>query len=152
MYQITNTITHFRTLMRTRPSVKIGGGGGGGGGGQRQRGHLRTEQTTSLSTALFIFTFRALQFRLQRCILPVSIDMGNKPAEKQQKEEVLVKIVPPLDRAYVRWLTRDLERIHGFTPKNQRAIEPPQHYIDYMRLNGWLDLNLDDPDLAHLFK
>ncbi|KAI3874515.1 hypothetical protein C5167_046915 [Papaver somniferum] len=80
--------------------------------------------------------------------------MGNKPVkeEVQRKEEILVKVVPPLDKTYVRWLARDLERIHGFTPKNPQAIEPPQHYIEYMRHSGWLDLNLDDPDLAHLFK
>jgi len=77
--------------------------------------------------------------------------MGNKPA-KQEKEETLLKIVPPLDQAYVRWLARDLERIHGFTPKNPRAVKPPDHYIEYMRLYGWLDVNLDDPDLKHLFK
>ncbi|KAA8544325.1 hypothetical protein F0562_022337 [Nyssa sinensis] len=76
--------------------------------------------------------------------------MGNKPV-KQEKEEILLKIVPPLDQAYVRWLARDLERIHGFTPKKPRAVKPPDHYIEYMRLNGWLDLDLDDPDLAPLF-
>ncbi|CDP06860.1 unnamed protein product [Coffea canephora] len=80
--------------------------------------------------------------------------MGNKQAKsvKPQKEEVLLKIVPPIDQAYARWLFRDLERIHGFAPRNPRAIEPPEHYIEYMRLNGWLDVDLDDPDLAHLFK
>ncbi|TXG73542.1 hypothetical protein EZV62_002121 [Acer yangbiense] len=77
--------------------------------------------------------------------------MGNKPA-KQEREEILLKIVPPLDHAYVRWLTRDLERIHGFTVRNPRPVKPPDHYIEYMRLNGWLDVNLNDPDLAHLFK
>ncbi|KAL7202351.1 hypothetical protein ACSBR1_033924 [Camellia fascicularis] len=77
--------------------------------------------------------------------------MGNKPA-KEEKEEIFLKIVPPLDRACVRWLARDLERIHRFTPRNPRAVKPPDHYIEYMRLNGWLDLDLDDPDLAHLLK
>ncbi|KZV30724.1 hypothetical protein F511_33596 [Dorcoceras hygrometricum] len=77
--------------------------------------------------------------------------MGNRHA-KQEKEELLLKIVPPIDRAYVHWLRRDLERIHGFVPRNHRAIKPPDHNIEYMRLNGWLDLDLDDPDLAHLFK
>ncbi|KAJ0020292.1 hypothetical protein Pint_31777 [Pistacia integerrima] len=82
-----------------------------------------------------------------------SCGMGNKPvAVKQEREEVFLKIVPPVDRAYVRWLTRDVERIHGFTPKNPRAVKPPDHYIEYMQLNGWLEVNLDDPDLAHLFK
>ncbi|XP_073054823.1 uncharacterized protein [Primulina eburnea] len=79
------------------------------------------------------------------------LSMGNRPA-KQEKKELLLKIVPPIDHAYARWLRRDLERIHGFAPRNSRAIKPPDHYIDYMRLNGWLDLDLDDPDLAHLFK
>nr|TKR85855.1 hypothetical protein D5086_0000244760 [Populus alba] len=86
--------------------------------------------------------------------------MGNKPV-KQEREamspsapnrpEFLLKIVPPLDHAYVRWLARDLERIHGFTPRNCRAVTPPDHYVEYMRSHGWLDVNLDDPDLAHLF-
>ncbi|KAF8403355.1 hypothetical protein HHK36_011457 [Tetracentron sinense] len=82
---------------------------------------------------------------------PGSVNMGNRHV-KQEKEEILVRIVPPLDQAYVRWLARDLEMIHGFTPKNPRAVKPPEHYIEYMRLNGWMDVNLDDPDLAHLFK
>ncbi|XP_019051928.1 PREDICTED: uncharacterized protein LOC104589877 [Nelumbo nucifera] len=80
--------------------------------------------------------------------------MGNtsaKPA-KPEKEEILVKVVPPLDRALVKWLARDLERIHGYAPRNPRTVKPPEHYIEYMRLNGWLDLDLDDPHLAHLFK
>ncbi|XP_068664186.1 uncharacterized protein [Aristolochia californica] len=77
--------------------------------------------------------------------------MGNKPA-KPEKDEILVKVRPPLDQAFVRWLARDVERLHGFTPKKLRAIKPPDHYIEYMRMQGWLDLDLDDPDLAHLFK
>ncbi|KAB2021211.1 hypothetical protein E1A91_D07G127200v1 [Gossypium mustelinum] len=80
------------------------------------------------------------------------IIMGNKPAKQERREEVLLKIVPPLDQAYVRWLARDIERIHGFSPRNPRAVKPPEHYIEYMQLNGWLDVDLDDPDLAHLFK
>ncbi|KAJ6403190.1 hypothetical protein OIU85_028507 [Salix viminalis] len=86
--------------------------------------------------------------------------MGNKPA-KQEREavsslapdrpEILLKILPPLDHAYVRWLARDLERIHGFAPRNCRAVTPPDHYVEYMQSHGWLDVNLDDPDLAHLF-
>ncbi|WRX31935.1 hypothetical protein QQP08_024422 [Theobroma cacao] len=62
--------------------------------------------------------------------------MGNKPVKQEQREEILLKIVPPLDQAYVRWLARDIERIHGFTPRNPRAVKPPDHYIEYMRLNG----------------
>ncbi|XP_008784099.2 uncharacterized protein LOC103703134 [Phoenix dactylifera] len=77
--------------------------------------------------------------------------MGNKPA-KQEREEILVKVMPPLDRAYGRWLARDVQRLHGFTPKNPPAIKPPDHYIEYMQLYGWLDLDMDDPDLAHLVK
>lgn len=76
--------------------------------------------------------------------------MGNKPA-KQREEVAGVKVVPPLDRAYVRWLARDLERIYGYVPSKPRAVKPPDHYIEYMKLNGWLDLDLNDPDLAHLF-
>nr|GEW55131.1 aspartyl/glutamyl-tRNA (Asn/Gln) amidotransferase subunit B [Tanacetum cinerariifolium] len=76
--------------------------------------------------------------------------MGNKPVK--QKDEVLVKIVPPLDQSYLRWLARDLERIHGFVPRKPRAVKPPDHFIEYMQMSGWLDLDLNDPDLAHLFK
>lgn len=77
---------------------------------------------------------------------------GNK-LEKQEKDDmILLKIVPPVDQAYAKWLARDLARIHGFTPKRTRAVEPPEHYVEYMKLNGWLDVDLDDPDLAHLFK
>lgn len=79
--------------------------------------------------------------------------MGNKPAKQEQpREEILLKIVPPLDRAYVRWLAWDIERIHGFTPRNPHAVKPPDEYIEYMRMNGLLDVDLDDPDLSHLFK
>lgn len=77
--------------------------------------------------------------------------MGNKPA-KQEPEEIMVKVVPPLDQAYLRWLTCDVERIHRFAPKKPRAIQPPDHYIEYMRLYGLLDLDMDDPELAHLRK
>ncbi|XP_020245785.1 uncharacterized protein LOC109823810 [Asparagus officinalis] len=77
--------------------------------------------------------------------------MGNKPA-KEEREEIMVKVMPPLDQAYVRWLARDLERLHRFAPKKPRAIKPPERYIEYMRLYGWLDLDMDDPDLSHLLK
>lgn len=72
--------------------------------------------------------------------------------EHERKEEILLKVVPPLDRAYIRWLTRDLERNHSFAPVNPRSIRPPDHYIEYMCLHGWLDVDMDDPDIAHLFK
>ncbi|KAG7010334.1 hypothetical protein SDJN02_27127, partial [Cucurbita argyrosperma subsp. argyrosperma] len=78
--------------------------------------------------------------------------MGNKPAKQSGGRDEMLKIVPPLDQAYIRWLARDLERIHGFTPRNPRAVKPPDHYIEFMRLNGWLDVSLDDPDLARLLK
>ena len=77
--------------------------------------------------------------------------MGNKPV-RQEPEEIFLKVVPPLDRAYVRWLARDLKRIHGFIPVKPRAVKPPDHYIECMRLNGWLDVDLDDPDIRDLFK
>ncbi|XP_072981732.1 uncharacterized protein [Typha angustifolia] len=77
--------------------------------------------------------------------------MGNKPA-KQKWEEILVRAMPPLDQAFVRWLARDVQRFHAFTPRNPRAIKPPDHYIECMRLYGLLDLDMDDPDLAHLLK
>ncbi|KAD5960422.1 hypothetical protein E3N88_11894 [Mikania micrantha] len=46
--------------------------------------------------------------------------MGNKPAK--EREEVVVKVAPPLDRAYVRWLAKDLERIYGYVPTKPRAV------------------------------
>lgn len=82
---------------------------------------------------------------------PVKQERGIVPPLDQERAQILLKIVPPLDRAYVRWLGRDVERIHRFTPKNCRAVKPPDHYIEWMRLNGWLDVSLDDPDLAHIF-
>ncbi|KAJ0973359.1 hypothetical protein J5N97_021318 [Dioscorea zingiberensis] len=81
------------------------------------------------------------------------LEMGNKPEKQtQERNEILVKAMPPLDQAYVRWLARDLERLHGVVPKAPRAIKPPDHYIEYMRLYGLLDLDLNDPDLAGLLK
>ncbi|KAB5524450.1 hypothetical protein DKX38_022256 [Salix brachista] len=85
--------------------------------------------------------------------------MGNKPGKQERevvsplargRQEILLKVAPPLDHAHLRWLARDLERVHGFTPGNCRAVTPPDHYAEYMRLQGWLDVNLDDPDLSHL--
>ncbi|CAN8252550.1 unnamed protein product [Cochlearia groenlandica] len=82
--------------------------------------------------------------------------MGNKATTaREEREEIHLKIVPPLDRVFVRWLARDLQRVHGFKPNNNndvRAITPPDRYIEFMRLNGSLDVDLDDPVLAHLFK
>lgn len=80
--------------------------------------------------------------------------MGNKATTivKEEREEIHLKVVPPVDRAFMRWLARDLQRVQGFKPKNTRAITPPDSYIEFMRLNGSLDVDLDDPDLAHLFK
>ena len=78
--------------------------------------------------------------------------MGNKPVKQERKDEVLLKVVPPLDRAYAKWLARDVARIHGFAINGARAVRPPDHYVEFMKLNGWLDVNLDDPDLVHLFK
>ncbi|EPS65186.1 hypothetical protein M569_09596 [Genlisea aurea] len=78
--------------------------------------------------------------------------MGNRPVKQGKPEPLMLKIVPPVCPAYIRWLARDLDGIYGFTPRNPKAITPPDHYIEIMRLNGWLDLDLSDPDLAHLFK
>ncbi|KAK7361956.1 hypothetical protein VNO77_04052 [Canavalia gladiata] len=80
--------------------------------------------------------------------------MGNK-LEKQKQEVdnmTLLKIVPPIDQTYAKWLAKDVARIHGYTPQYTRAVEPPDHYVEYMKLNGLLDVDLNDPDLAHLFK
>ena len=98
-----------------------------------------SDSTYALADAVFFATDQA------------PVNMGNKPA-KQEKEEIFLKVVPPLDRAYVRWLARDVERIHGYAPVNLCAVRPPDHYIEFMRLNGWLDVDLDDPEIAHLLK
>ncbi|GAB2274565.1 hypothetical protein Dimus_009333 [Dionaea muscipula] len=84
---------------------------------------------------------------------PFNMDKKDKkkPAGRE-KDVVLVRVPPPLDPAFVKWLSRDIQRIDGFTLKNSCVIEPPDHYIEYMRLNGMLDLDLNDPDLAHLLK
>ncbi|KMT00611.1 hypothetical protein BVRB_9g219060 [Beta vulgaris subsp. vulgaris] len=78
--------------------------------------------------------------------------MGNKPAKKIEKEEILLKFAPPIDPVFGRWLARDIRSTEGYTVKNPPMLKPPDHYIEYMRLYGMLDLDLDDPDLAHLFK
>ncbi|KAL2344297.1 hypothetical protein Fmac_005582 [Flemingia macrophylla] len=78
--------------------------------------------------------------------------VGNKLGKQEKDDVILLKIVPPVDQTYAKWLAKDLARIHHFTPKRTRAVEPPEHYVEYMKLNGWLDVDLDDPDLAHLFK
>ncbi|XP_031480000.1 uncharacterized protein LOC116250492 [Nymphaea colorata] len=77
--------------------------------------------------------------------------MGNKPATPK-RDEILVKVMPPIDQTLVRWIARDVDRIYGFVPKKPRAIKPPEHYIEYMRLQGWLDVDLDDAELARLLK
>uniref|UniRef100_A0A6N2M810 Pentatricopeptide repeat-containing protein n=1 Tax=Salix viminalis TaxID=40686 RepID=A0A6N2M810_SALVM len=101
-----------------------------------------------------------LQVRASLFSLGSWSSMGNKPGKQERevvsplargRQEILLKVAPPLDHAHLRWLARDLERVHGFTPGNCRAVTPPDHYAEYMRLQGWLDVNLDDPDLSHLF-
>jgi len=78
--------------------------------------------------------------------------MGNKPVKQEKREEVLLKISPPVDPAFARWLARDIQRVEGYTVKGCRPLTPPDDWIEYMRLRGWLDLDLNDPDLACLFK
>ena len=79
--------------------------------------------------------------------------MGNKPAkQKQERDELLLKNPPPIDPVFGRWLARDIQSVEGYALKNSKKLTPPDHYIEFMRLYGWLDLDLDDPDLAHLFK
>jgi len=77
---------------------------------------------------------------------------GDKPEKQEKNDTILLKIVPPVDQTYVKWLAKDLARVHSFTPKRVRSVQPPDDYVEYMKLNGWLDVDLDDPDLAHLFK
>ncbi|CAN0900534.1 hypothetical protein LINGRAHAP2_LOCUS20893 [Linum grandiflorum] len=74
-----------------------------------------------------------------------------EPQKKEKKAGTLVKVAPPVDPAYTKWLARYLERNHGFKPDDVGAVKPPDHYVEYMQLHGWLDVSLDDPDLAHLF-
>ncbi|KAL4380247.1 hypothetical protein HN51_064636 [Arachis hypogaea] len=78
--------------------------------------------------------------------------MGNKMGKQEKDDVIFLKIVPPVDQVYAKWLARDVERIHRFVPKHTRAVKPPDHYVEYMKLNGLLDVDLDDPALAHLFK
>ncbi|KAI9126049.1 hypothetical protein K1719_003467 [Acacia pycnantha] len=33
---------------------------------------------------------------------------GNKPAKQETDDVILLKVVPPLDRAYMKWLARDV--------------------------------------------
>lgn len=78
--------------------------------------------------------------------------MGNKPVKQEKREEVLLRITPPVDPAFARWLARDIQRVEGYTVKGSRPLTPPDDWIEYMHLQGWLDLDLNDPDLARLFK
>ncbi|KAF5805675.1 hypothetical protein HanXRQr2_Chr05g0212251 [Helianthus annuus] len=64
----------------------------------------------------------------------------------QRKDMKNLKVAPPLECAYVHWLAKDQERILGHVPTKHRAVKPRDHYIEYMRMDGWLDL-----DLTHLF-
>lgn len=79
--------------------------------------------------------------------------MGNKLEKQAQKPDgIFVKAMPPLDQTYVRWLARDLERLYGVAPKAPKAIKPPDHYIEYMRMYGMLDVDLNDADLDEVLK
>ncbi|KAL4182916.1 hypothetical protein AMTRI_Chr11g152600 [Amborella trichopoda] len=104
--------------------------------------HLVRTKVTIFSFSNVTALYNPINSRLQALREPT----------KRESDVIQVKVMPPLDQALLKWLTRDLDRIHSFAPRNPRAIKPPEHYIEYMRMNGWLDVNLDDPDLAHLFK
>ncbi|KAJ6383219.1 hypothetical protein OIU76_000005 [Salix suchowensis] len=63
--------------------------------------------------------------------------MGNKPGKQERevvsplargRQEILLKVAPPLDHAHLQWLARDLERVHGFTPEIAVQLTPPDHY------------------------
>ncbi|KMZ67361.1 hypothetical protein ZOSMA_26G01110 [Zostera marina] len=75
--------------------------------------------------------------------------MGNKSS---REDVILVRASPPLDPTYLRWIAKDVESMgYNYRPWYRRTIKPPEHYIEYMRLEGLLDLDLNDPALAHLF-
>eukprot|EP01018_Ginkgo_biloba_P016748 Gb_27508 [translate_table: standard] len=82
-------------------------------------------------------------------------------AEEQKKETDSgkeefsgeVDVSPKLDPLVVRAIANIYKTYLPFSPKTTpRPIRPNDHYLEFMRLNGWLDLDLDDPDLAPLFK
>ncbi|KAJ4766708.1 aspartyl/glutamyl-tRNA (Asn/Gln) amidotransferase subunit B [Rhynchospora pubera] len=83
--------------------------------------------------------------------------MGNQPAKQDKDRDkesdlIRVRIRPEIDQDLVKWLSRDVKQLCTFVPKKPHAIQPPDHEIEYMRLHGLLDLDLDDPDLTHLLK
>ncbi|GAB2234875.1 hypothetical protein Droror1_Dr00004144 [Drosera rotundifolia] len=75
-----------------------------------------------------------------------------EPLFLQDNELVYKGFRPPLDPLFMKWYTREFDSMHRFTVKKPRSIEPPDHVVEYMRLFGMLDPDLDDPDLAHLIK
>ncbi|KAJ4751443.1 aspartyl/glutamyl-tRNA (Asn/Gln) amidotransferase subunit B [Rhynchospora pubera] len=83
--------------------------------------------------------------------------MGNQPAKQDKDRDkesdlIRVRIRPEIDQDLVKCLSRDVKQLCTFVPKKPHAIQPPDHEIEYMRLHGLLDLDLDDPDLTHLLK
>lgn len=77
--------------------------------------------------------------------------MGNKSSK--EGDVILVRASPPLDPTFLRWVTKDVESMsYSYRPWNRRAVKPSEHYMEYMRLEGLLDLDLNDPGLAHLFR
>lgn len=59
---------------------------------------------------------------------------------------------PKLDPLLVRAIDDVYKTYQPFYVKDPRPIRPDDHYLEIMRLKGWLDLDLNDPDLAPLFK
>lgn len=80
--------------------------------------------------------------------------MGNKVIiiVKEECEEIYLKVVFLVDRVFVCWFVRDLQRVQGFKLKNICVIIFFDSYIEFMWLNGLFDVDLDDFDFVYLFK
>ncbi len=88
--------------------------------------------------------------------------MGNmQTIPRKQSQRLEVQMPPPrsplLDESAARFLVSIL-RVYG-PPSDfdelcraARPVTPPPHYQEFMVLNGWMDLDLADPDLAPLFE
>lgn len=63
-----------------------------------------------------------------------------------------VDLSPKLDPLLVRAIDNVYKGYGPFYVKNPHPVRPSDHYLEIMRLKGWLDLDLNDPDLAPLFK
>lgn len=76
----------------------------------------------------------------------------NLVKERRRKALENVDLSPKLDPLLVRAIDDVKKTYRPFYVKNPHPIRPNDHYLEIMRLKGWLDLDLNDPDLAPLFK